>query len=141
MRTRFLAAVLLIPTMAMFVPTAVHGQESNAAAQASAESWLALVDTQRYADSWEAAGAFFKTAVTSEKWQQAVRAARQPLGALKSRSLKSATATRTLPGAPDGDYVVLQFDASLEHKGAAVETVTVARQADGKWRVVGYFVR
>jgi len=45
------------------------------------------------------------------------------------------------PGAPDGEYVVLQYHASCEHKAAAVETVTATREPDGAWRVVGYFVR
>ena len=47
----------------------------------------------------------------------------------------------TLPGAPDGEYVVLQFDTSFEQKAAAVETVTTIREKDGTWHVGGYFIR
>jgi hypothetical protein len=43
---------------------------------------------------------------------------------MKSRMLQNATSTTTLPGAPDGEYVVFQFNASFEYKSAAVETVT-----------------
>ena len=46
-----------------------------------------------------------------------------------------------LPGAPDGEYVVFQFSTAFEHKRAAVETVTPMMDADGQWRVSGYFVR
>jgi hypothetical protein len=46
-----------------------------------------------------------------------------------------------LPGAPDGEYVVFQFDTQFEHKRAAVETVTPMRDPDGSWRVSGYFIR
>ena len=49
--------------------------------------------------------------------------------------------TRSLPGAPDGDYVLLQNDARFQNKAAAIETVTMSREADGVWRVVGYFIR
>jgi hypothetical protein len=49
--------------------------------------------------------------------------------------------TRTLPGAPDGDYVVIQYRTRFEHKAAAVETVPPMRDADGQWRVSGYFIR
>jgi Protein of unknown function (DUF4019) len=118
-----------------------RAQQPVATAQASVESWLALVDTQQYAESWQTAASFFRNAVTAQKWEAAVKAAREPLGALKSRVMKSVTSTRTLPGAPDGDYRVFQFDSSFEHKAAALETVTAIRESDGKWRVAGYFVR
>jgi Protein of unknown function (DUF4019) len=119
----------------------IHGQESSTSARTSAESWLALVDGQRYADSWQAAAAFFRNAVTADKWEEAVRTARSPLGSLKSRVVKSVTSTKTLPGAPDGQYVVFQFNTGFEHKAAALETVTTIRESDGNWRVVGYFVK
>jgi Protein of unknown function (DUF4019) len=119
----------------------IHGQESSSSARTSAESWLALVDGQRYADSWQAAAAFFRNAVTADKWEEAVRTARSPLGSLKSRVVKSVTSTKTLPGAPDGQYVVFQFNTGFEHKAAALETVTKIRESDGNWRVVGYFVK
>jgi hypothetical protein len=55
--------------------------------------------------------------------------------------VKSVTSANTLPGAPDGEYVVFQFDTSFERKEAALETVTTIHEADGQWRVAGYFVR
>jgi hypothetical protein len=55
--------------------------------------------------------------------------------------LKSATYTKSLPGAPDGEYVVIQYDTGFEHKQSAVETVTPMLDKDGKWRVSGYFIR
>jgi hypothetical protein len=70
-----------------------------------------------------------------------VRAARSPFGALNTRRLKSATPAKTLPGAPDGEYVVMQFDTAFERKAAAVETVTAVHESDHSWRVVGYFIR
>ncbi len=60
---------------------------------------------------------------------------------MKLRTLKSATSTATLPGAPDGAYVVFQFTTSFEQKSAAVETVTAIREKDGTWHVGGYFVK
>jgi len=63
------------------------------------------------------------------------------LGAVKSRSKASATYTKTLPGAPDGEYVVLQFNSSYDKKADAIETVVATLDADGQWRVGGYFIR
>jgi hypothetical protein len=39
--------------------------------------------------------------------------------------LKSAEYKTSLPGAPDGEYVVLIFNTVFENKKAAVETVTM----------------
>ena len=121
---------------------AIRAQESDTrSAQASVEAWLSLIDRQSYAASWDEAAGLFKNAITQEQWKTAVQTARTPFGQLKSRALKSATSATTLPGAPDGEYVVFQFNTSFEQKAAAVETVTTIREKDGQWRVGGYFVR
>jgi uncharacterized protein DUF4019 len=107
----------------------------------SGDKWLALVDAGDYGASWDEAAQMFKNAVSKEQWTQTANAVRTPLGKLNSRRLKSATYKTTLPGAPDGQYVVVQYDTSFEHKKAAVETVTTTLDKDGHWRVSGYFIR
>jgi hypothetical protein len=111
------------------------------AAQAAAETWLKLVDSESYDGSWEQAAELFKGAVTKEQWRQAASGARKPLGKLVSRKLKSRQYMEQMPGAPDGKYVVIQFDAVFENKSAAVETVTPMLDPDGTWRVSGYYIR
>ena len=110
-------------------------------AQKAAETWLALVDAGKYGDSWSSASSIFRKAVSQEQWRSAARAAREPLGKVRSRALTSATYSTSLPGAPDGEYVVLQYQTAFEHKQSAIETITPMRDTDGQWRVSGYFVR
>ena len=136
------AATVLSTALALALSIApAQAQATNEAAQHAAESWVALVDGAQYSESWQAAAAFFRNAVPQQKWADAVGTARGPLGPLKSRAVKSSTEAKSLPGAPDGDYVVLQFDTAFDKKAAAVETVTLLHEPDGQWRVVGYFVR
>jgi len=111
------------------------------AAQTAAEAWLKIVDAGRYDDSWSASARLFQGAVTREQWHQAAAAARGPLGDLITRKVKSRQYTTTLPGAPDGQYVVLRFEAVYKAKAAAVETVTVMVDPNGAWRVSGYFIK
>jgi Protein of unknown function (DUF4019) len=133
---------LLVALASLLAPGSSQAQESTAkAAQTSVETWLSLVDSQSYAASWDTAATFFRNAITQEKWQAPVQAARAPLARMKSRTLRSATSTTTLPGAPDGEYVVFQFNTSFEQKSAGVETVTAIREKDGTWRVGGYFIQ
>ena len=60
---------------------------------------------------------------------------------MQSRKLRSATFTKTLPGALDGQYVVIQYATSFEHRAAAIETVTPMLDKDGKWHVSGYYIK
>ena len=138
MTIRTLCGVLACLAM---VASSAATQESEGAAQAAAETWLQLVDQEDYDASWEQASALFKGAVTKAQWQQAITGARKPLGKLISRKLKSRQYAESLPGAPDGKYVVIQYDTVFENKAAAVETITPMVDPDGEWRVSGYYIR
>jgi hypothetical protein len=120
---------------------AMSAESREDAAEAAASTWLKLVDTGHYDDSWDAASAYFRHKVPKSKWRAAVLGARGPLGSLKSRMLKSATFKKTLPGAPDGEYVIVQFASSFENKASAIETVTPMKDPDGTWRVSGYYIQ
>ena len=135
--TRLVSFSLLVAGLAAAAtPTA-----NEKAASTAAENWLAQVDASRYAESWKAAAELFRAAVTPAQWEQAAKAVRQPLGKRLTRKIKSATYQTALPGAPDGEYVVIQFETSFENKQAAIETVTPMREKDGAWRVSGYFIK
>jgi len=111
------------------------------AAVSAAETWLSLVDNRRYSESWNKAAQYFKAAVSKGRWGQMIQAARKPLGKNISRELKSKAYRTSLPGAPDGKYVVIRYKASFENKKSAIETITTILDNDGKWRVSGYFVK
>ncbi len=66
---------------------------------------------------------------------------RAPLGKLISRKMKTKAYKTSLPGAPDGEYVVIRFETSFENKEIAVETVTPMMSKDGIWRVAGYYIK
>jgi hypothetical protein len=100
-----------------------------------------LTDSAKYGQSWDEASSLSKAAVTKADWEKAIGGGRGQLGALKARKVKSAVFTRTLPGAPDGEYVVIQFESQFENKAAAIETVTPMHDKDGAWRVSGYFIK
>ena len=137
----FYLALMVLTMLSAACSVASAQQKPEQLAQGSAESWLALVDFAKYADSWQEASSLFQAHVSKEQWQSMVQPVRDPLGKLLSRKLKSAQYTKTLPGAPDGNYVVIQYDSSFEHKQSAIETITPMLDKDGKWRVSGYFIK
>src|SRR5665213_158012 len=102
-----LASILLSLSALVFASAAAQDTDVVAQATTSATAWLALVDAGKYPASWDQAAGLFKAAVSRPSWATAAQAARAPFGAFQSREIKSATFTRTLPGAPDGEYVVI----------------------------------
>lgn len=117
-----------------------HSEAEKAAVQA-ADAWLRLVDSGQYAESWEEAAELFRNAVSQKNWEKSTEVFRKPLGTLVSRELKAAHYTTSAPGAPDGQYVIIQYNTSFANKKSAVETVTPMMDKDGKWRVSGYFIK
>ncbi|HNR93541.1 MAG TPA: DUF4019 domain-containing protein [Kiritimatiellia bacterium] len=116
-----------------------HPEE--AAAMYAAQAWLQEVDSGAYAASWSNAAAYFQGAVAESDWAGMMTSGRAPLGEIISRDFKSARHFTSLPGVPDGDYIVIQFKTSFARKKNAVETVTPMKEDDGEWRVSGYFVK
>lgn len=63
---------------------------------------------------------------------------REAAGALKSRSFTSAKPSKTHPGAPDGDYMILQYTTAFDKKPKAAEVVVLSRE--GGWKIAGYSI-
>jgi len=119
----------------------VTAPEAEKAALECAQTWLALVDTEKYAESWDQTAELLRAAVTKEQWDKALQGIKKPLGKMRSRKLRSKKYTTTAPGAPDGQYVIIQYQTRFERKTVAIETVTPMLDKDGKWRVSGYYIK
>lgn len=117
-----------------------QAEEKTDAAVTATKAWLALVDAKEYKKSWQEAAPYFKANVKEEKWEEMIAGVRNPLGKAESRELLSATHKTALPGAPDGEYVVIQFKTKFTGKQDSVETITPMK-TDGVWRVSGYFIK
>jgi Ni/Co efflux regulator RcnB len=135
--------VSLVVLAAAFAAPFAHAQQPDAVRTAvdAADRWLVPADAGDGAATWDQAASAFQAAVSKADWSTALRQVRQPLGAVTSRKMVSSEYKRSLPGAPDGEYVVIQYDTQFAHKAHAVETVVPMRERDGSWKVSGYFVK
>lgn len=109
-------------------------------AKVSIDMWLALNDSGKYECGWDLAADFFRKNIEKTTWVLAIKDARSPAGAVRCRSLKSAGFTLSLPNAPDGEYVVIQYESQFENRAVAIETITSMHEIDGLWRVAGYYI-
>lgn len=109
-------------------------------AREEAKAWLSTVDAGNYAESWEQAGEYFQEAMSQAEWVEALNNVRAPLGESLNRVVTESTQNDSLPGVPDGQYMILLFDSQFEHLDPAIETLTLFNE-EREWRVVGYYIR
>ncbi|WP_434403876.1 helix-turn-helix domain-containing protein [Sphingobium sp. DN12] len=131
--------VLGLLALAALPDAAPTPQSAPAAAQArnvevvdAARQWLALIDQDKWAESYRGTGSAFQKLNTVQVWTEVSQTMRGRFGALQSRSLLS---QEELPAPPHG-YEVVKFRASYANQAQAIETVTLDRE-NGAWRVVG----
>jgi hypothetical protein len=107
---------------------------------AAAKEWLKIVDSGEYAASWQKTDSFFKSQLPQANWDAALKQMRTPLGVVVSRTELSSKEYSALPGVPDGDYLVIQFQTDFQHKKSSTETLTMSKSS-GNWLPVGYFIK
>jgi hypothetical protein len=122
------------------VTAALHDTQINEGCT-SAGSWIKLIDSEKYPESWESSAGIFRSSITKDKWIKDVSAVRKLMGKVKVRETASKEFHAELPGVPDGEYVIIKYRSSFANKRNTVELVTTAKDADGEWRVAGYFVK
>jgi hypothetical protein len=108
---------------------------------AAARDWLALVDRGDVKVARARAAAKFRDALSEDAWFAGLASQRNPRGSIVQRSLQGTRFERAVPGAPDGEYAVLLYRSAFEKLAVGAETVTLERERDGVWRVVGYTIQ
>ena len=104
-----------------------------------AKSWLTLIDNGQYQQSWQQADSLFKQKMPQSHWSKALKQVRVPLGKVILRKNLSLMNYDSLPGTPDGEYVIIQFQSQFMNKEQAIETISLSKSS-GQWQPIGYFI-
>ncbi len=113
----------------------------------AAETWLARVDKQQYADAWTAAAEPFRTSVTKQAFTQGAPKLRKDFGKVASRKGEKIAYVGDPPDASDplavkpGMKIAIHFDTTFAGKKKATEELTMLLESDGIWRPVGYYIQ
>lgn len=105
------------------------------------QKWLALIDRGRADAAWDLASAYLKSVVTRDQWVKGMRDYRKPFGKLASRKAVKFGRSHSLPGAPDGDYAIIQYESTFANGKRATEQLTWMLEDENTWRVSGYYIR
>jgi hypothetical protein len=136
-RRRVLAAMALC---AIALPAIAQDPRRNEAVGA-ARDWLVLLDKHEVKQLYATSGKRFREGISEEKWAMVAESGRQQFGAVKSRTLLGAESPPDTPNRPKGDFMTIMFRADFEKRGVGTESLTVERESDGKWRVIGYLMK
>ena len=130
------------PVYDTLTPT-FEGEYAMARAEAAkvGVAWVEHMDAGKISEAWDAGAAVLQDSKPKDAFVETVGAARTPHGAMKSRTLARIEYTKALPGAPDGEYVLIEYKTAFENKEDGVETVITTVDWDGGWKVAGYDVR
>ena len=139
LRDVFIGFVLIAMLLVSAAFGADTGQQKDALA--AAENWLTVNDKGEYAKSWAEAAQYFKKVITEAEWVQKMQEVRNPLGKPVSRKVKSETPKTSLPNAPEGQYIVIEFETSFANGKIGLENVNTRLESNGKWRVAGYGIQ
>jgi hypothetical protein len=115
-------------------------QAEEQAAERQALGFLGYLDQGRFADSYAYTGMLIRTSLDRDTFAQKLESARNGTGAMVSRNLIDASYSTSVPGAPEGQYVILHYATSFANRQDTVETVTLAF-AKSYWRVSGYYIK
>jgi hypothetical protein len=133
--------LVVIIVLVLLCCQAFAADAKEAAAAKFATDWLALLDAGKYDQCWKQTSPSFQSSIRKDKWESQLGHSRHLLGKIRARKLVSAVYTNKLPGAEDGDYVVVTFFSSFERLGSGIETVIPQLQPDGSWKISGYGVK
>jgi hypothetical protein len=117
----------------------LHGATEQAA-QRQALGFLGYLDQGRFADSYAYTGLLMRSQLDPQTYTSKIANMRTGVGPLQGRELIDAVPASIVPGAPEGQYIVLHYHANYQNLSDAVDTVTLAF-AKGYWRVIGYYVK
>ena len=110
-------------------------------ATAAGDAWLKFIDQGNYDQAYAQTGAQFKKTIDKEAWVKQITPYRGALGSVGSRKVDSAEYSDSIPELESGQYVRLKYTTSFQHGPNSYEEVTVQKENDGVWRIMGYYVR
>ena len=85
-QSRLLVLLALIGICSISLMTGRSDETADkAAAVKRTETWLGLIDSRKYGESWDEAAELFKKHVSREQWEKLIDATRSPFGKLLTK--------------------------------------------------------
>jgi hypothetical protein len=105
------------------------------------QKWLALIDAGKAGTAWDVASKQLQSVVKRDQFVTEMRDVRKPLGKLATRTAVKFARAHDLPGAPAGDYAIVEYDVNFAGGKRLSEQLVWSLEENDTWRVAGYYYR
>jgi len=112
----------------------------SANALAAAERFAQVIDTGDSRAAYSQASPLLRLSQNEQEFVNDIERAQLLLGPVQQRQLTALRSIGIYPRFPDGDYLIVQFEARTRHKNKAAEIILLRHQ-DGVWLVADYSIR
>ena len=101
------------------------------------QRWLSLIDENKYLETWGSLSGIFKKNTTKEQWLDDLDGFRKPLGKLLERKLLYVTESSD---EHLGKYLIVQYQSLFENNTSKGEAISVIKDSENGWKVLGYTI-
>jgi hypothetical protein len=133
------ALLLLAPPLAAQLPT-LTAVEATAQADSAVTAWFNVLATRDYAGSWTSASPLFQKRIRQQDWESLADAWREQFARVGQRQLVESRYQQPQPPQAEGEYVTFRYVTRLSPDRQVSETVLLARDTEGVWRVADYLL-
>jgi hypothetical protein len=105
------------------------------------KKWLELLDSGNAGAAWDLASKQLQSVVKRDAFVAEISTVRKPLGKIDTRTPVKFARSHELPGAPSGDYAIVEFDTKYANGKHLSEQVIWTIESGDIWRVAGYYYR
>lgn len=140
-----LGAVLVwaAPAEAQNMPQQQSPENPEAVEEArqAAEAWLELTDSGSFDESWNEAASLLQDEVSQDEWTSQSEDIVNQVGSIEERNFMGGQYQENIPNLPEGDYVIMQYEATPSDLDQKLMEVIATTKEDGEWKVAGYTMR
>mgnify|MGYP006287917045 FL=1 len=112
----------------------------SADAVIAAERFAQIIDSGNSSAAYSQASLLLRLAQSEQEFAADIERAHLLLGPVQQRQLTALRSIGIYPRLPDGDYLIVQFEARTLHKNKAAEVILLRHQ-EGTWLVADYSIR
>ena len=105
-----------------------------------AEQFSSLIDNGDYQAAYQSSSVLLHISLSEQEWNIERDRTEKLLGRVLERKLVSIKSRDSYPGLPDGNYLIVYYEAKTERKSKAAEVLLLSRYAN-RWEVCGYKMR
>ncbi len=125
--------------LAIFILLAIQDTDKERMMKVQADQWLALVDAGDYGKAYDALSESTRKELPRAEFVKTTEELRDYVGKLQMRKFKSVEFVTNPPGPPEGEYSAVQYETAFQNR--PVTEAVAFRLEDGKWGVIGYYMR